>query len=291
MNVTELHPEDLLERHMRGELSVSEQERLDAHLAHCVVCRFERAVQEDFAADMWGERETTLTRAPRVTRNVRWVALLAAALTVSAAVAARLTNGSTPRPPDVAPTNAVIPIALTPTAASLAAATWTTASATPDDDSRRAPSRSALTHAVGAPPITASAATVADDVPSVAGATATFARANEARRSGDHARAIARYREVFDRYGTSPEASPARLALGRLLLDDGDSNAALALFDAYLRGSSQPLREEALLGRARCLEALHRDEERAAWSALVQAFPQTVHGAHAKQRIGELERR
>jgi TolA-binding protein len=48
MTSMDLHPDDLLDREMRGDLSPSERDRLDAHLRQCAVCRLERLVRHDF---------------------------------------------------------------------------------------------------------------------------------------------------------------------------------------------------------------------------------------------------
>ncbi len=48
MSVVALHPEELLEREARGELSPAEAERLRLHLKHCAVCRLERTLRADF---------------------------------------------------------------------------------------------------------------------------------------------------------------------------------------------------------------------------------------------------
>ncbi len=50
----DLHPEDLFDKEARGELSSEERMRLDAHLRACSVCRFERQLQQDFAAELAG---------------------------------------------------------------------------------------------------------------------------------------------------------------------------------------------------------------------------------------------
>jgi TolA-binding protein len=55
--VVDLHPEELLDRDARGELTAGEQTRLEAHLARCAACRFERQLRIDFA----GELESDLT--------------------------------------------------------------------------------------------------------------------------------------------------------------------------------------------------------------------------------------
>ena len=80
------------------------------------------------------------------------------------------------------------------------------------------------------------------------------------------------------------------MALGRMRLEDGDAANALPSFDAYVsRGGA--LAAEAMLGRALALEQLGRaDEERSAWSALIDAYPDSVHARRARMRLAELGR-
>jgi TolA-binding protein len=119
-----------------------------------------------------------------------------------------------------------------------------------------------------------------------------FARANAARRRGDHVGAIVLYRDLLRDHPDAAEASAARVTLGRLLLDDGDAEGALRSFDAYLRGGDGALREEAMVGRARVLGRLGRDgEERGAWSALLQSYPQSIHAERARARLEQLGHR
>src|SRR6185312_12105453 len=58
MTTVVLHPDDLLDKDARGELDAGERARLDAHLAHCTSCRFERLLRDDFAADLSADMET-----------------------------------------------------------------------------------------------------------------------------------------------------------------------------------------------------------------------------------------
>ena len=48
MSGVDLHPEDLLDREARGELSDAEAGRLAVHLTACAACRFERLARADF---------------------------------------------------------------------------------------------------------------------------------------------------------------------------------------------------------------------------------------------------
>lgn len=57
MKVVDLHPDDLLDKDARGELSASELTRLEAHLSRCETCRFEREVRSDFADELSDEEE------------------------------------------------------------------------------------------------------------------------------------------------------------------------------------------------------------------------------------------
>jgi hypothetical protein len=52
MNVVDLHPDDLLDKDASGRLTDSERIRLEAHVQRCHVCRLEREVRADFAAEL-----------------------------------------------------------------------------------------------------------------------------------------------------------------------------------------------------------------------------------------------
>jgi len=81
------------------------------------------------------------------------------------------------------------------------------------------------------------------------------------------------------------------VSLGRLLLDRrGDARGALREFDAYLRAAPRgSLAQEALLGRALAQRRLGReDAERAAWEALLQRYPGSIHAPRARGRLTEL---
>jgi TolA-binding protein len=52
MTIARLHPEELLDKEAHGTLSAIDRERLDAHLAQCPTCRFERQLRADFADDL-----------------------------------------------------------------------------------------------------------------------------------------------------------------------------------------------------------------------------------------------
>jgi len=49
MKIVELHPEDLIDKDARGELTDNERTRLEAHCAQCAACRAERQLRLDFA--------------------------------------------------------------------------------------------------------------------------------------------------------------------------------------------------------------------------------------------------
>ena len=52
MTVVDLHPEELLDKDARGELSTDERARLETHLARCAACRAERVLRLDFADEL-----------------------------------------------------------------------------------------------------------------------------------------------------------------------------------------------------------------------------------------------
>lgn len=55
MTVVDLHPEELLDKDARGELSSEERARFETHLARCAACRAERVLRLDFADELEGE--------------------------------------------------------------------------------------------------------------------------------------------------------------------------------------------------------------------------------------------
>jgi TolA-binding protein len=117
------------------------------------------------------------------------------------------------------------------------------------------------------------------------GAATLFAEANEARRSGDHARALALHRRLQQDFASSREAHASYGIEGRLLLDRGDAAAALASFEAYRQRGHGPLDESVLAGRASALERLGRNEDaRAAWRLLLASFPDSPYGEHARRQ-------
>lgn len=113
--------------------------------------------------------------------------------------------------------------------------------------------------------------------------------ANAARRTGDYAKAEAGYERLAREFSGSREAMIGRVSLGKLQLERlGKPAEALRNFDAYLAASGRGnLAEEALYGRARALRRLgEHAEERAAWSKLLERFPNTVHADEARRNLG-----
>jgi hypothetical protein len=119
-----------------------------------------------------------------------------------------------------------------------------------------------------------------------------FARANQARVRGDRPDAVRLYGELLEQFPGGEEARVAQATLGRLLLDSGDPQAALVQLDAYLAGGDATLREEVLAARATALSRLNRPrDEAAAWNALLESYPDSVHGTRARSRLADLELR
>jgi TolA-binding protein len=141
----------------------------------------------------------------------------------------------------------------------------------------------------GPPPAASSLPVIEAVAPApVSDAAQLFARANDARRAGDHERAVSLYRRLMDEYASSAEAHESQAALGRVLLEDGDAPAALQVFDGYLRIGG-PLREDVMAERALALGRLGRTRDEAdAWSSLLEAYPGSVHQARARARLREL---
>ncbi len=314
MSRIDLHPEELLDRAQSGTASKEELLRLEAHLASCRACRFERALVVDSALstaprpgdDLLVDRiRASVVRAlagrsqkGRRRELRKWAALACAATllvtTIGAATVilrerhrAELARARAQAAMEVsrpgmrslpAAAKAVASEEASPTMHDPAIGDSETQGAKGDVEEGRARSRSSRSLPGAAKPIDTTAAEL-------------FARANQLRRSNEVDQAMRAYRELQQAFPGSSEAMVSRVALGRLLLDRlGDARAALAQFDAYLASSSQgALGEEALIGRALSLGRLGRAaEEQSAWSALLASHPRSTYAARARARIEQL---
>jgi TolA-binding protein len=114
MTVVGLHPEELFDKLLDGELTPAERERLQQHLDGCSVCRFEYAARQDFRAEalelaLASPPPALPLRAPlppsdlaapaaaarrRRSRRLVWGLAAAALITASAAVASSMVSAS-----------------------------------------------------------------------------------------------------------------------------------------------------------------------------------------------------
>jgi TolA-binding protein len=291
----DLHPEELLDRAGRGALSSADSARLEQHLAECAVCRVELALKAQAALDAAPLRDEKLLLA-RVKRDVTErlrstpvhrsrrkravvvITLIAASLAgvATAATVVVIRRGASFR--ETAALTVPQRAALPPQAPRVAAPAAVV-------EERARPEAADM-----APP---SAELAPKPLPvEVSSAAEAFSRANLARRDGKVKEAVRLYRALQERFAGSSEELVSRVALGRLLLDRlGDSRGALVQFNSYLASpGSGALREEAMVGRALALGRLGRGaEERAAWVALLEAWPKSAHAKRAQARLAELD--
>lgn len=175
----------------------------------------------------------------------------------------------------------------------------------PDSDSRQQPAASAAparlqtapprrsvapepAEALDQPAPSATAAASrsgAGDAP--ASAQALFGKANRARSSQRAQEAIELYRLLQKHHPGSAEALTSRVALGRLLLAEGQYAGALAEFDRQL-ASGGALAEEALLWRARTLQKMgNSSAEQQAFRLLLERYPNSAYEQEARSRLDQ----
>jgi len=303
MTHPDLHPEDLIDRERRGEIAPAERQRLLAHLAACRACAAELALGRDvdgIAAPSPGDA-ALLERAASAAAShagatgaqtpiLRNLAAATVLLLVGSVAGAALWNRVTrPAPRSRAPSTEPAPVEHTAPVPGFSPHVGVPVpvpgfSPHVGVPGSASPAVRLAPRAVGWPhsPVVAASAPTAADL---------FARANEARRSGNELGAVDLYRELLATFPGSREATATRVTLGRLLLDRiGDAGGSLALFDAYLAGSpAGTLAEEARVGRALALGRLGRSaEERAAWEDLLARHPDSVHAPRARARLDAL---
>ncbi|HKY38050.1 MAG TPA: zf-HC2 domain-containing protein [Polyangiaceae bacterium] len=298
MTVVGLHPEELFDKLLDGELTPSERERLRGHLEGCQVCRFEYQARLDFqdeARVLGASSPPPLVplRAPQPAvsakprrRSRRLVWGLAAAALISASAASAVTGqalwqgmsllfsrSNTADPPastaslKLAKVEPKAKPALQPAEPAVRPAEPEVAAVSASElatRSRSAPAvptsiRGAATKAArGAAPVAKDTAAKDSAAKEPTSAAKLFAEANQARRAGDVGRASGLYHLLQDQFPGSAEAELSRVTLSLLLLDSGDAQGALRGFERYLAGGMRGLEAEALVGRARALGRLGR---------------------------------
>jgi hypothetical protein len=308
VSVVDLHPENLLDREIRGELEPAERERLEAHLAQCATCRFERQLRAGFELELSrdsvppeiaGLVDTLVKQsiappvagiAPR-TRRVKLVLLAAAATLTLVAGAFASTEAARRaiaplfgRQESTTPNGEALPATLTAVSHGAPLRSSAAPGPVPSPVGVDPPALPDLPESPRVVPVAALPAPPTVVPPEGPGP--LFGAEADARRRGDTARMLELHAELVARYPQSHETQVSRMMVARLLLDRGDAAGALSGFDAYLRAGSGELREDALAGRATALERLGRtDEARRAWMALLDQYPNTAYGAHARARV------
>ncbi len=123
--------------------------------------------------------------------------------------------------------------------------------------------------------------------PAPRSASALFALANSVRKGGADGEALRLYRQLQRIHPDSPEAQLSYVITGRMLLANGNADAAAAAFDRYLAvAANAGLAAEALQGKAQALQRLgRRSEERRVWQRLLERFPDSVYGELARERL------
>ena len=311
METLDLHPEELFDKAHQGLASADELARLDAHLASCATCRFERQVRLDFDSvggstanldDLVARARSGAEAVPEAPRRRRVGPLLIAAAVALmgfgsfAAVAQftgllpRLFTQKSEETPVVAPPAPRLPHVVAPVAAPEPVV------AEPEPQVETTPPAPVAERVRVAPrvaaPVREEVVEATPDLPPAPvepDALAVFSRATQERVRGDTAEAIRDFRVVVARYPNSREASLSHAALGRLLLDRGEAASALESFDAYLGSPDQVLREDVQGARAMALKALGRtDDERTAWEAVLRDYPAGVYAPRARSRLESL---
>ncbi|MDP3233573.1 MAG: zf-HC2 domain-containing protein [Myxococcales bacterium] len=299
MTAPDLHPEELLDGAAAGVLSTEERARLDLHLSACPACRFELQARADFAAMPLPSMavDELVTRAlagmpsasvaPARRRRFSPAMAFVAVLTVGAVsfaaaglarpiavllgiAAPEVISQPVPAPsPRVQKPQPTVPVI----EEELVAPPPPPLVEVPVVQPRVVVEERKLTPP---PPPPAPAITAAE----------LFRLATAARTEGRRTDAEQTYRELTNRFPSSPEANVSHAVMGRLLLDLNRPSDALVELDAALASRDGSLREDALANRALALDSLNDVvAARAAWELLLTEFPASIHARRAKERL------
>ena len=275
---TSVHPEEAVDMALGGTLTAAQRRDLNLHLADCAACAAHLAAAQ-------GTKETLAERPYDEQLNRR-------------AVERAMTGLFPPRFARLRNRRAFqlgFALAGLLLVAGLAgAALWRSQRPVP----LPSPEPSAATHAVLAVP--APAEPIADPAPAASdailqrtpraqpSAAALFAQALALRAEGKVDAAIAAHLRLQRLYPTARETGLSFALAGRLLLEKGASEQALAQFNQYLARPGD-VAEEALVGRATALEHLGRSAaEAAAWQQVLERHPGSIYANHAKERLAAL---
>jgi len=302
-------PQALLGVRRTGQLSSEEAALLEDHLQSCTTCALWESLHDDFAkggrpqaADeqlianaVEGAFSARTGRAPRTRRSWTLAAAAGLALAITGGLASagiwiyRATH-NTPTAPTAAPDRPTTrkiqsqpraPEAATPEATPAKIAVPVAEQLTVAPAARASARERAVHRRVGA--AEAQPAETPLDLATL------FASANEARRAGQAERAGELYVELQRRFPESRESLLSLVSYGRILLDRGQPEQALAQFERHIKAASGGvLVADALYGKARALTALHREADaRRCWNELLSRFPDSIYADTARAQLGQ----
>ena len=285
---SEAHPEEALDRALRGELSRTEQRALEEHLAACGACEAHLALARSRQKlQPWGSRLNSLAVDHALAQfgRARWPALLfwpprrrwllataGMLMALGSVASAALWSRQNPAREQVVPQGTMVrPAARTaapPRAAVALSESPSSAQAELIEESPVIPQ---------APRVQPSAASL-------------FAQASHLRDRNRVDEAIAVFRKLQQLYPKTRESRVSFALAGRMLLDRGRPAQALAQFDQHLAYGGEAS-QEALAGRATALGQMGRvSTERETWQKLLDSYPGTVYASQARERLAQMRR-
>ena len=285
---SEAHPEEALDRALRGQLSRTEQRALEEHLAACSACEahlaFARSRQK---VQPWGGRLNSLAVDYALAHfgRARWPALLfwpprrrwllataGMLMALGSVASAALWYGQNPAHEQVAPQRAMVR-----PAARTAAPPRTAVALSEAPSSEQAELIDESPMLARAPRVQLSAALL-------------FAQASYLRDRNRADEAIAVFRKLQQLFPKTRESRISFAVAGRMLLDRGRPAQALAQFDQHLAYAGEAS-QEALAGRATALGQMGRlSAERETWEKLLDSYPGTVYASQARERLSQTRR-